>query len=629
VWWHTTKIQRPALPHERMQSAAAAPFTLPVSVTLHVPDHGACPVQTCVSSMQTTGTVRCAEADHTCALHVCVCAGAELDTQLLAQQLWRALERQAAASGLEQAELQAILSVAVVAEGPACTSGAWPVRGGQLAAGARGCTGLTHGAWQHVVDDDAGVDDAWHTLLQEHGLSAPGSYHVAAMVRGPESASPRLVLGQRRGAVLWLPDRGGDQGLQGQLTDALQLAAPALVAAFLAGAGSRAAAAAGQLPLSPAGEALLSFSLCNADPVDQYVRWDFAGFEARYLAPVLAALAPAVTLSVESHVLLYARSPRRGSWSDAHAAFVLEHSALPGFVDSHWNLNTGGLGLSSAAAGSANGSCSSGEDQPRVAGAGVDELLPEDMPSIPTHVLHFVAYVPPAPEQPLLVLLPGGGPSPTNGFTIPSWGGVHILASGGELRATGEEQRGAGGASILGDEEMGRYAGVVVSQLRALLGLELRGGLLSTAHEGLEVAALPAAVAGFCEWEVDALTRQWAASNAAKAARVLGSLSRLVEQLPTLGMPQLIGTQVDAALAALERGTKAAAGGDYRAAAAAAQAAHTQAEAAFSNPAVLAQLSFPQSHLIGVYVPLFLPLGMSVLHALLSEVARLRAKTTK
>ncbi|KAG1668848.1 hypothetical protein FOA52_004943 [Chlamydomonas sp. UWO 241] len=590
VWWHTTKIQRPALPHGRMQDAA--PFALPVSVMLHVPDHGAV-----------------------------------LDAQLLAQQLWHILAQQAAASGLEQAELQAILSVAVVVEGPACTSGAWPARGGQLAAGARGCTGLARGAWQHVVGDDAGVDAAWHTLLEGNGLAAPGSYHVAAMPSGPGSESARLVLGQRRGAVLWLPARGGEQELQGQLAGALERAAPALAAAFLAGAGSRAAAAAGQLPLSPAGEALLSFSLCNADPVDQYVRWDFAGFEARYLAPVLAALAPAVTLFAESHVLLYARSPRTGTWSDAHAAFVLEHAALPGFVDSHWNLNTGGLALSSAAAGSANGSCSAAEDQPQATAARDGEHLPHaEMPSIPMHVLHFVAYVPPAREQPLLVLLPSGGASPTNGFTIPSWGGVHILANGGELRAGGGEKHGAGGASVLGEAEMGRYAGVVVSQLRALLGLELRGGVLITAHEGLEVAALPAAVAGFCEWEVDALTRQWAASNAAKAARVLGSLSRLVEQLPTLEMPQLIGTQVDAALAALEHAIEAAADGDYRAAAAAAQAAHTQAEAAFSNPAVLAQLSFPQSHLIGVYVPLFLPLGMSVLQALLSEVSRLWAK---
>jgi hypothetical protein len=61
---------------------------------------------------------------------------------------------------------------------------------------------------------------------------------------------------------------------------------------------------------------------------------------------------------------------------------------------------------------------------------------------------------------------------------------------------------------------------------------------------GLEVDVLASSEHGFSEWEVDALARRRASENVAAAAHVLGSLSRLVEQLPNLEMPDLIGSQV-------------------------------------------------------------------------------------
>lgn len=96
--------------------------------------------------------------------------------------------------------------------------------------------------------------------------------------------------------------------------------------------------------------------------------------------------------------------------------------------------------------------------------------------------------------------------------------------------------------------------------------------------------------------------------------------------LPTLEMPDTIGDHVHVALGALEAAMAHAAAGEHTAAAHAARRAHSHAEAAYSDPAVLAQLSFPQSHLFGVYAPLFLPLGVSVLQALASELLRARSK---
>ena len=59
------------------------------------------------------------------------------------------------------------------------------------------------------------------------------------------------------------------------------------------------------LPLSAAGEALLSFSLCNAE-VDssngRFASWDFDAFLSRYLSPVVSALSPVMRLDIESQV---------------------------------------------------------------------------------------------------------------------------------------------------------------------------------------------------------------------------------------------------------------------------------------------------------------------------------------
>jgi phosphatidylinositol glycan class S len=62
--------------------------------------------------------------------------------------------------------------------------------------------------------------------------------------------------------------------------------------------------------------------------------------------------------------------------------------------------------------------------------------------------------------------------------------------------------------------------------------------------------------------------------------------------------------------------------GNYLAAAASARAARAAAESAFLHPAVLAQLNFPESHKLGVYMPLFLPVTVPLLQGLITELAR-------
>ena len=86
---------------------------------------------------------------------------------------------------------------------------------------------------------------------------------------------------------------------------ALATAAPSLLPPSPS-AGSDGASPGGKpLPLSPAGEALLSFSLCNADPdAGGHYVWDFQHFARQYLEPVVEALSPVMALGLESQVIL-------------------------------------------------------------------------------------------------------------------------------------------------------------------------------------------------------------------------------------------------------------------------------------------------------------------------------------
>eukprot|EP00882_Tetradesmus_deserticola_P034284 GHRQ01039284.1.p2 GENE.GHRQ01039284.1~~GHRQ01039284.1.p2 ORF type:complete len:111 (+),score=35.27 GHRQ01039284.1:32-364(+) len=89
--------------------------------------------------------------------------------------------------------------------------------------------------------------------------------------------------------------------------------------------------------------------------------------------------------------------------------------------------------------------------------------------------------------------------------------------------------------------------------------------------------------------------------------------------LPSL-LLRLLLTQVDQALSDVAQAWQHITAGDYHAAGAAAAAARAAAEAAFLHPSVLAQLNFPESHKLGVYMPLFLPVSVPLLQGLMSQL---------
>ncbi|GBG88101.1 hypothetical protein CBR_g46590 [Chara braunii] len=224
------------------------------------------------------------------------------------------------------------------------------------------------------------------------------------------------------------------------------------------------------LPLAADGTAILSFSLINAEPSDWVYDWSFHAAEAEFLRPVLGALSPVMELKVESQVLYYGRKTAISTRDHHHhsQAHIVPFHQLPFFINSEdWILDSS------------------------VGAVGRSKLL------------HFVVYVPAADECPLRLQAPNGELSATNGFTVPSWGGVvvwnpcpcpcleergstctnrsdNMTKNSGDRRLRNTEYTsgalscGEGGSSSLhrlSQREMRTIMGVVVAQLRWLFGL--------------------------------------------------------------------------------------------------------------------------------------------------------------
>ncbi|KAL6565075.1 hypothetical protein OROMI_016525 [Orobanche minor] len=148
--------------------------------------------------------------------------------------------------------------------------------------------------------------------------------------------------------------------------EAVRKVAEMFVKAFVNGGKEEGSITGEFMPVGADGRIVLSFNLLNADPRDWIYDWDFQEIDDNLLAPITEALKPLADISVESQIFL-------------------------SLVNSNeWHLDTS------------------------VAAGGWSKIL------------HFVVYVPSARECPLLLQLPSGEISTTNGFISPMWGSVVV-----------------------------------------------------------------------------------------------------------------------------------------------------------------------------------------------------------
>ncbi len=165
---------------------------------------------------------------------------------------------------------------------------------------------------------------------------------------------------------------------------------------------------------------------------------------------------------------------------------------------------------------------------------------------------------------------------------------------------------------------------VFVGQLRALLGISRTLPVLVPieASDDSNIAA----------WELQAWLRRRAVEQLTLATMTLSSLSDLLGKVNNMVIKDYIADEVIRAVEASQTALDRLAGGHFQEAFAASKQALVSSERAFFDPSLLELLYFSDDQKYAIYVPLFLPLGVSILFGFVKGfrfvlAARKKAKT--
>ncbi|XWS47218.1 hypothetical protein CRYUN_Cryun14cG0134000 [Craigia yunnanensis] len=340
------------------------------------------------------------------------------------------------------------------------------------------------------------------------------------------------------------------------------------------------------MPVGADGRIVLSFNLLNADPRDWIYDWDFQKIDNNLLAPMIEALGPVANISVESQVLYHTPKASFSYWDQKLESHVFSTKDLPFFVNSNeWHLDT------SIAAGGRS------------------------------KILQFVVYVPSAKECPLLLQLPSGEISKTNGFISPMWGGVIVWNPQGCLKDDNKPTA----WHTIPMQDLENMFEVFTGQFRQLFGFKS----VNVYAGASGVWNLLPSERGFTEWELDVLSWQHTCFNLHSCATTLGSLSRLVQSLPRMIIMDEIGKQVKFSLEAAKLAQSNASSGVYESSAASSRQARSLAEDAFFHPSIMSVSYYSFEHCFAVYSPFFLPVSMHVVLAALRELRRYKQEKAK
>lgn len=433
------------------------------------------------------------------------------------------------------------------------------------------------GAINEFKFDENSSNDVDFDEYLESALGRGGKVYTAVVVNMGEGVRVRAAVGKHRHA--WIA--GGIS----EMDVVVEWVAEMFVKVFVNGGKEEGSIHGEYMPVGADGKIVLSFNLLNADPSDLIYNWDFQEIDGNLLAPIIEALGPLANISVESQVLYHTPKSSYSYWDAEQESFIFGTKDLPFFVNSNeWHLDTS------------------------IAADGRSKIL------------QFVVYVPAAKECPLLLQLPNGETSTTNGFISPMWGGVVVWNPHNCLGNSDGLSR-----HKISPQELKKIFEVLVGQFRQLFGL--KSDSLYRGASGTSI--LLASERGFTEWEIDFLSRQHTCFNLLQCGTTLGSLSRLVQSLPRMIIKDEIGKQVKFSLEAAKLAQSNASQGIYDASAVSSRQARSLAENAFFHPSIMSISYYSFEHCFAVYSPFFLPVSLHVLLAVVREWKRYKQESRK
>lgn len=216
-------------------------------------------------------------------------------------------------------------------------------------------------------------------------------------------------------------------------------------------------------------------------------------------------------------------------------------------------------------------------------------------PATEIRTLQMVLFVPSVQHSPLYIEDPDIGTVAEPAWLVPQWGGVVVWNPTKRIEGAP--------STVLSletlQEPMSRFTG----QIRTLLGLHVES--LAMTEPDQQRALLQAAEG--LEWRRTLeMTRS--------AVETLASIVRLVNKMPSLGVNAKVRDEFLASLHEL-----AFCDSSRLDTLARATSAHTHASRAFYDPSMLVTLYFPNEHKFAVYTPLFGPMVLPLILAVIRE----------
>ncbi|KAI7882955.1 hypothetical protein K492DRAFT_205803 [Lichtheimia hyalospora FSU 10163] len=322
----------------------------------------------------------------------------------------------------------------------------------------------------------------------------------------------------------------------------------------------------------------ITFSLMNNDPKHLLVDWDIREAVKSYMHPLLNEISMVSNFTVDSQIQNYASlsiPPFERERPGKPSYYYYEQGQLSHFINSaDWNLAS-------------------------------------TISSYPT--VNFILYIP-SPKQRLWIHDTHNRPLPDNAFLIPRWGGVLIKNL---PKATDGHYR-------LDKKKLHSTMRIFVSQLRSLIGIHEHH---SVETPDTSITYLTSPQTGITLLEKDNLIRRCTVENMANAVKTLNSLAQLVMEIPNMVVLEEINTQVRHSLRDLELGREALKTANYESALKHSIRATKLAEEAFFNPTMVSMLYFPDEHKYAIYMPLFVPISVPLIMAVLKGFKRKEPKT--
>ncbi|RKP15087.1 phosphatidylinositol-glycan biosynthesis class S protein [Piptocephalis cylindrospora] len=321
------------------------------------------------------------------------------------------------------------------------------------------------------------------------------------------------------------------------------------------------------------------FSLMVEDPRERVYGWDIGTALDEWLSPFLRRLGHTSHLEITTQVQYfttpliqpYYQGQSNSTSEQAHSKeyWYYEEGQLPGLIDTtNWQLAST---ISQAPA------------------------------------LHLLLFLPAKAHRPLHIHTHGGGIlAETDAFLIPQWGGIVLH----QLEENTSPQ--------LSSTELEPVLSIFRSQLRDLLGVQ---PLKAPGLEGdAQIIIKEAGEEGITGWEEDRMLRMRMVETMRKAASTLGSLSRSVQSLEHMPVQDAIRYRVEEALEWMHKACDASEEGRVAEAFQASSKAFVLSEEAFFDKDMVAMLYFPDEHKYAVYMPLFIPIAVPLLLALVQEI---------